>query len=251
GRYSPRSKFKYGGLSKNMSSTTNSEPLSGDNVEELSLAQQARKVLDEKDAEIERLQTIVDRKYSEENKEYELRQQIEQEKRRVRNSDFIKALVIISIFVLCLMALYFLSINNPTIFNIKEETKILISQSVNAGMLLIIPLFLGSLGALARVLISGLKLMKNTMLIFSSGLMAMFSWVGIKSGILVSLIAPHVQTKDLDLNNLSSNTETEFYSMALVAIVVGMFSSNVYIFINQKVEALTNAQNVDKGKPVL
>ncbi|ANN26466.1 TPA: hypothetical protein RQK07_004400 [Vibrio vulnificus] len=231
-----------------MSTTSNSEPVSNDNVEELTLAQQARKVLDEKNDEIERLKKIVDQRNSEAQKEYELSQQAERERRRVRNSDFIKALVIVSIFAVCLMALYFYSINNPAIFNVTEETITLISQSVNAGILLIIPLFLGSLGALARVLISGLNLMKNTMLVFSSGLMAMFSWVGIKSGILISLIAPHVQTKDLDINSLSNNTETEFYSMALVAIVVGMFSSNVYIFINQKVEAITIAQNTDKGK---
>ncbi|PMO40640.1 hypothetical protein BCT10_02805 [Vibrio splendidus] len=231
-----------------MSTADASEVNKDDNVEDLSLAQQARKVLNEKNEEIKELQTRVNKYSSEERSEYLKQDKIERERRRVRNADFLKAVAIIAIFSGCLMALYFLSKNNPSIFEIKEDTKNFISQSVNAGMLLIIPLFLGSMGALARVLISGLNLMKNTMLIFSSGLMAMFSWVGIKSGILVSLIAPHVPAKELNLEKLSSNSETEFYSMALVAIAVGMFSSNVYIFINQKVEAITNAQKVDKSK---
>ncbi|HFQ5032110.1 TPA: hypothetical protein ACGV5Y_004378, partial [Vibrio vulnificus] len=58
--------------------------------------------------------------------------------------------------------------------------------------------------------------------------------------ILVSIIAPHLEKQGVKVSEVAANTSAEFYSMALVAIVVGMFSSNVYIFINQKVESLTN-----------
>ncbi|WP_158676009.1 hypothetical protein [Vibrio aquaticus] len=157
-------------------------------------------------------------------------------------NDRVKATVIGCIFAFCLTILVFLSFRNPDIYLIDEETTQFVAQAVNAFFLLMIPLIIGSIGAIARIMVSGMPILKNSTLVLSSGLMAMFSWVGIKSEILVSIIAPHLEKQGVKVSEVTANTSAEFYSMALVAIVVGMFSSNVYIFINQKVESLTNGR---------
>ncbi|MGL1190415.1 hypothetical protein ACSTLL_01035 [Vibrio parahaemolyticus] len=157
-------------------------------------------------------------------------------------NDRVKATVIGCIFMFCLTILVFLSFRNPDIYLIDEETTQFVAQAVNAFFLLMIPLIIGSIGAIARIMVSGMPILKNSTLVLSSGLMAMFSWVGIKSEILVSIIAPHLEKQGVKVSEVAANTSAEFYSMALVAIVVGMFSSNVYIFINQKVESLTNGR---------
>ncbi|HFT1740815.1 TPA: hypothetical protein RG810_004253, partial [Vibrio vulnificus] len=157
-------------------------------------------------------------------------------------NDRVKATVIGCIFMFCLTILVFLSFRNPDIYLIDKETTRFVAQAVNAFFLLMIPLIVGSIGAIARIMVSGMPILKNSTLVLSSGLMAMFSWVGIKSEILVSIIAPHLEEQGVKVSEVAANTSAEFYSMALVAIVVGMFSSNVYIFINQKVESLTNGR---------
>lgn len=68
--------------------------------------------------------------------------------------------------------------------------------------------------------------------------MAIFSWVGIKSGVLLAIVAPHLEKQGVS-STITMQTESGFYTMALVAIAVGMFSSNLYIFINQRVEQLS------------
>ena len=84
---------------------------------------------------------------------------------------------------------------------------------------------------------AGVKAGQQGVLIVSSGLMAMFSWVGIKSGILLAVVAPHLEKQGVP-SNITAQTESSFYTMALVAILVGMFSTNLYIFINQRVEQI-------------
>ncbi len=187
-----------------------------------------QKIADLESSEIEQLE--------EKQRQYYIRQA------ELKN-DRVKATVIGSIFMFCLTILIFLSLRNPDIFLIEQETTLFIAQAVNAFFLLMIPLIIGSIGAIARIMVSGMPILKNSTLILSSGLMAMFSWVGIKSEILISIIAPHLAKQGVGITEVEANSSTEFYSMVLVAIIVGMFSSNVYIFINQKVEAITNMRH--------
>jgi len=154
-----------------------------------------------------------------------------------------KLYYMLMVFTVCFFILIFTSYINQGLYKIDTDTLLIIRQAFNALILLMIPFLLGSLGAFTRVLISGLKVGNSTTLIIASGLMSVFSWISIKSGILISLIAPHIEQKGLNIKQSMSTSETEFYTMALVAILVGMFSSNVYIFINQKVEQLTNNPN--------
>tara|TARA_R110001583_G_scaffold192568_1_gene359215 strand:- start:614 stop:1285 length:672 start_codon:yes stop_codon:yes gene_type:complete len=157
-----------------------------------------------------------------------------------------KLYYMVMLFTVSFFILAFASYTNQGLYKIEPNTLTFINQSFNALVLLMIPFLLGSLGGFTRVLISGLKVYQSTTIIISSGLMAVFSWVSIKSGVLVSIIAPHLNKQGITMDKINSSNETEFYTMALVAIVVGMFSSNVYIYINQKVEHLTNGAD-NKG----
>ncbi|MFP7409068.1 hypothetical protein [Aeromonas veronii] len=155
-----------------------------------------------------------------------------------RQRDFRKSMYLAFTFMFAFSILIFASLSNPGIYEIDKETFVLINQAFNAIVLLVIPFFLGSLGAIARILMAGVKGGQHGVLVVSSGLMAIFSWVGIKSGVLLAIVAPHLEKQGVS-STITMQTESGFYTMALVAIAVGMFSSNLYIFINQRVEQLS------------
>lgn len=142
-------------------------------------------------------------------------------------------------------ALWYTARLNPEIFKLHQDTLAVITDTYNVIVLLFVPLLFGVLGASSRVMLSGLKVADNAKLIFSSGLIAAFSWLGIKSKVFLALITPYIansQIQDAQKASVSvSETGNEIYSMILVAVIVGMFSSNIYIFINQRVEQLTNS----------
>lgn len=134
---------------------------------------------------------------------------------------------------------------NPGIYKLDEQTVAFLSQAFNAGVLLTIPLLLGALGAGTRLLLSEVRIVEKLPLVGGSAFMACFSWVSIKSGVLISLVAPHLAPHGVDMKDALS-TPNSFYTMSLVAILVGMFSTNLYLFINHRVEQLSN--NPSKGK---
>ena len=131
------------------------------------------------------------------------------------------------------------SLFNPNVFKLDLATTELINQSLNAIIVLTVPFILGSIGAVARILLSDVRTDQSGVLIISSGLMAAFSWIGIKSGVLLAIVAPHLGKQGIPEGNIT-DADSNFYTMALVAILVGMFASNLYIFINQRVEHLTD-----------
>lgn len=140
------------------------------------------------------------------------------------------------------LALFYTAKMNPQIFTLHPETLSLITEAYNLMVLLLIPMFFDAIGAISRVMLSGLNIAKNFRLIISSSLMAAFSWLSIKSKIFISLIAPHIITSNATIQPVSDTLEKsspEIYSMVLVAVIVGMFASNLYIFINNKVEKIT------------
>ncbi|HHC7102283.1 TPA: hypothetical protein ACN341_004468, partial [Vibrio parahaemolyticus] len=149
-----------------------------------------------------------------------------------------KILSLFMLFSLLFMILTSVSIANRGIYQINEETLVIINQAINALVVLLIPFLLGAVGAISRVLMSGISVAKQVSLIISSGFMATFSWIGIKSGVLLAIVAPHLEKQGVE-PTVIGDTPSNFYTMALVAIFVGMFSSNLYLFINQRVEQLT------------
>ncbi|TKB48202.1 hypothetical protein FCL40_13830 [Ferrimonas sediminicola] len=143
-----------------------------------------------------------------------------------------------------LFGLGYIAYLNPHVFLINSETLKVWNQAINAILLLVVPFMFGALAAYARVLISGEETNEYYKIIFSSGLIAAFSWMGIKSKVFLTLVSPYVEKVSKEVGekvvSFPAQGEDAFYSMALVAILVGMFSSNIFIFVNQKVKQLTN-----------
>ena len=182
-------------------------------------------------------------------KEEQRKEQEENDKRARRISEYLYdrqiklRMLMIWGFVLSsvLLILGFSAFRNPKLFVLDEGTLEFINQAFNSVVLLTIPFLLGGCGAIARLLLSGVKVIDQLTLIGGSALMSCFSWVGIKSGVLVSVIAPHL-TKHQITDEQIVNVPTSFYTMALVAILVGMFSTNLYLFISQRVEQITKSR---------
>lgn len=158
-------------------------------------------------------------------------------KKELRNSLLVGCVPLVSLMVLVIFSYY-----NPGIYSIQEETVYLISQGVNAALLLIIPFVCGTLAALTRVLISELPVIKNTFLIIASGLMSVFSWVGVKSGIIATLLEQRSEVPQINVP-LTVDSPESFYKMILIAIIVGMFSSSIFVYVQEKVERITNNQS--------
>ncbi|EGR1569452.1 MULTISPECIES: hypothetical protein [Vibrio] len=141
-------------------------------------------------------------------------------------------------------ALFYTAYLNPEVFTLHETTLSEIKEAYNLIVLLGIPFIFGSIGASARVLISGMQVGQSLKLIFSSGLIATFSWLSVKSKIFLALITPYVAESALkgskEASEALQTNSSEMYSLALVAVLVGMFASNIYIFIEQRVEQLSS-----------
>lgn len=157
------------------------------------------------------------------------------QKRRERWAEFAGALMLITTIG---SILWFVAFQNREIFILEPDTLLLISRAFNALVLLTLPFILGSLGAVSRLLLSGVRIPEQFSLVVGSGVMAAFSWIGVKSGVLLALIAPHVEKTRLPDAIEFSKSSSDFYTLALVAIFVGMFSTNLYMFIRDKVEKL-------------
>jgi len=172
------------------------------------------------------------------NRLYELDRKEYQAREALRKKSFMDRLTIVSAVGFVFTVFYFLSLQNPEIYSIDKDTLKTINQAINALVLLTVPFVLGAIGAAARILISDITPEHKGGLIVSSGLMGVFSWISIKSGVLVALLAPHLEKANLTPDNVTSS-QSDFYTLALVAIAVGMFSTNVYLMISQRVEQLT------------
>ncbi|GEQ76457.1 hypothetical protein CTTA_3462 [Comamonas testosteroni] len=146
--------------------------------------------------------------------------------------------LILPLYILGIL-IYILYRSNPEIFILNKEVFIFIHEAFNAIVLLTIPFIFGIISASARVLISDLRIFTNIKLILASGLMSSFSWLGIKSKVFIALISPYLAQNIPSSEKTISDGSSEFYSMILVAVIVGAFASNLYIFINQKIEILT------------
>ncbi|KQV78118.1 hypothetical protein [Rhizobium sp. Root1220] len=158
-----------------------------------------------------------------------------------RQSELRKTLVLVCVIVGVMTLLMALSLTNPQIYLIEPETLKLINQGLNAFIILTIPFLLGILGACARLLISGVRVVQELPLAIGSGLLAAFSWVGIKSGVFISILAPHLEKQGFQPADVVRGPDS-FYTMVLVAVFVGMFATNLYLFVNNRVEQLTKAE---------
>ncbi|ARP40660.1 hypothetical protein [Vibrio syngnathi] len=145
-------------------------------------------------------------------------------------------LVLVVIFMVWMLNL--IAFRNASAFILSEETLKLLNLAFNAGVTLSIAFLFGMLGAFSRLMLSDVPAKKAVASIGASGLMAMFSWIGIKSQILLMIAAPHLEAQGV-AKGAALKLGDDFYLMALVAVIVGMFSSNVFVFIENRVKQLT------------
>lgn len=162
----------------------------------------------------------------------------ERERYKIEQAEIRKSLYLAFTFFVAFSIIASAVVVNIDIFKLEQETSIIINQAINAVVLLAIPFLLGSVAGLTRILMSDVSVKNKGTLVVSSGIMAMFSWIGIKSGVLMAIVAPHLEKQGVAVA-LEGQTSSTFYTMALVAILVGMFSTNLYLFINGRVEQLT------------
>lgn len=162
--------------------------------------------------------------------------------RDVVRARYLSIIVLMTIASSFLMTYWSFAKVNPEIFKLNQDSLQILGDAYNAVAVLLIPFLFGAVAAVARILISEVSIDKALPIIIASGLMGMFSWVGVKSGILISLLTPYIHNPSVTAN-LANGGFGNFYSMALVSILVGMFSSNLYVFVSQKLEKLAKNNN--------
>lgn len=171
-------------------------------------------------------------------RQYREEQKILEEFQQKRSERFRRTVYTSAPIFCAFMILLFVSLVNPSIYAIDLNTLMIVNQALNAVILLLVPFFLGMIGAAARIMIATVSPEHKGNLLISSGLMATFSWIGIKSGVLISIIAPHLEKVNITTTQ-AAETPHNFYTMALVAVLVGMFSTNLYLLVAERVEQIT------------
>lgn len=156
--------------------------------------------------------------------------------------DALLGMVIIMTF---LSGAVFVGTNNPEIFVIDSDTVILLNQVLNAFVILAIPFLFGIIGAIARLLLSGVRIVEQFGLAIGSGLLAAFSWIGIKSGVFIAILAPHLEKQGLQPIDATKGPDS-FYTLVLVALFVGMFATNLYLFVSNRVAQLSQTERSQK-----
>lgn len=167
--------------------------------------------------------------------EHELYERRRNEKKARLITDISKMLIFITIFIL----FYFIALNNPGAFKVENETVLMLNNMINAFILLIIPFIFGGIGAATKLSFNNLNVYEHSKVIYSSGFFAAFSWVGMKSQIALSIFLPKADISKVKFSP-EEMTQNEFYTMIFLAIIVGMFATNFYVFVNKKVENITN-----------
>ncbi|KZL27390.1 hypothetical protein [Pseudovibrio sp. WM33] len=171
--------------------------------------------------------------------------QLEKKLRSKLLIDFAAAASISSIiFLFAYLALQAVILNDEN-FKIDAGVITLINRSLNILLELMIPFTFGFLGASARVLLSGLSYLRSILLLVASGLIASFAWISLKSKIFVSLVTAHLQINAIQVqgNLVNKNDSDEIYSLILVVTFVGMFASNIFIAVEQRVARLADKKS--------
>lgn len=183
-----------------------------------------------------------DRRFQQKMRQRRKLEEMKEEYEQLRSERMWRKLYANAIIFCLFMVLVYVSMINPSIYVIDKATLIIVNQALNAAILLLVPFFLGMIGAVARIMIATINPDHKSNLLISSGLMATFSWIGIKSGVLISIIAPHLERTNITAEQVA-DTSHNFYTMALVAVLVGMFSTNLYLIIADKVDQITRQRN--------
>lgn len=159
----------------------------------------------------------------------------EEENPLIKSDGGLIKIYVILTFIVAFSIFIFAASVNPSVFILDKGTAMILNQAVNAVVLLVIPFLFGALGGLSRLLLTDVRLKQKGTLIISAGLMAIFSWVAIKSDLLFSKSTTNYELDPLiQVSGIVGNSS--FYSSCLIAIFVGILSTSFYISILRNVE---------------
>ncbi|MGL5250234.1 MAG: hypothetical protein ACRC7P_04050 [Enterovibrio sp.] len=153
----------------------------------------------------------------------------------IKQKESVTKIYMVLTFIVAFSIFIFAASVNQDVFKLERETSAVLNQAINATVLLVIPFLLGAIGGLTCILLSELRVEAKGTLSISAGLMAVFSWIAIKSEFFLAIVSP---SSDIRATVAAMETvgSTGFYSSALVAILVGIFTTNLYLSVNRRVE---------------
>ncbi|MGL5335569.1 MAG: hypothetical protein ACRC9R_05425 [Enterovibrio sp.] len=153
----------------------------------------------------------------------------------IKQKESVTKIYMVLTFIVAFSIFIFAASVNQDVFKLEKETSEVLNQAINATVLLVIPFLLGAIGGLTCILLSELRVKAKGTLSISAGLMAVFSWIAIKSEFFLAIVSPSADIR-ATVAAMETVGSTGFYSSSLVAILVGIFTTNMYLSVNRRVE---------------
>lgn len=124
------------------------------------------------------------------------------------------------------------------IFKLNEDVLFALNMSVNAFIYALPAFLVACLGSLTKMLLSqnNLKDYEYAKLLIGSGLLGVLTFLGLKSGIILDLIVDHSSSVKFD----EIDKKKFFYKMIVLCFLTGMFSTTLFLTIEEKVNNLAN-----------
>ncbi|MEN3978075.1 hypothetical protein JZ784_04125 [Acinetobacter sp. CWB-B33] len=124
------------------------------------------------------------------------------------------------------------------IFQLNEDVLFALNMSVNAFIYSLPAFLVACLGSLTKMLLSqnSLKKAEYIKLLVGAGLIGVLTFLSLKSGILLDLIIEHKSSINLE----EIDEKKIFYKMIVLCFLTGMFSTTLFLTIEEKVNSLAN-----------
>lgn len=150
-------------------------------------------------------------------------------------------LAIASYVVFGVLALVYFSLGSTqfrAIFVLHEDVTFALNMTVNILVYAFPAFFAGLIGSLTRILLSSNdNIFNHFRILIGSGFIAIFTFLGLKSGLVYELIVGSVS----DVKVLSDIDEKKaFYKLIMLCILTGMFATTIFLTIEERVTNLAN-----------
>lgn len=124
------------------------------------------------------------------------------------------------------------------IFQLNRDVLFALNMSVNAFIYALPAFFVACLGSITKILLSQntFKEFGYVKLLIGSGLIGVLTFLGLKSGIVLDLIIDHGNRVTLT----GVDEQKAFYKMIVLCFVTGMFSTTIFLTIEERVSNLAN-----------
>lgn len=124
------------------------------------------------------------------------------------------------------------------IFKLNEDVLFALNMSFNVFIYALPPFLIALLGSITKVLLSPHDLSKfqYIQLTIGSGLIGVLTFLSLKSGIVLDLLHGAINTQTLTLED----DKKSFYKMIVLCFITGMFSTTIFLTIEERVQNLAN-----------